>query len=92
MAEVLGKLGTTATAEDVLRELSRIKSFVTDAVDDSVKSALRTIKQGRDIADDTIYDARRAVRQNPFQSMGIVFAAGVMVGAFAAWFGTRRTG
>ena len=51
---------------------------------------MRAIKQGRVAADDAIHDARRAVKQNPLQSMGIVFAAGVMTGAIAAWLGSRR--
>jgi hypothetical protein len=89
MAEVSEKM---TTVDDVLRDLSRIRSIVTDAVDDGVKLALRRIKQGREVADDALFDAKRAVRQNPLQSMGIVFAAGVMAGAIAAWFGSRRMG
>jgi ElaB/YqjD/DUF883 family membrane-anchored ribosome-binding protein len=80
-----------ATVEDVLREVSRFKSTIADTVEDSVRSTLRAIDQGRDIADDAIRDARRAVKQNPLQSMGIVFAAGVMAGAFAAWLGSRQS-
>jgi ElaB/YqjD/DUF883 family membrane-anchored ribosome-binding protein len=79
------------TLDDVLREVSRLKEFVADAVDDGVRSALRTIKQGRNAAEDAIHDTRHAVRQNPFQAMGIVFAAGVMAGAIASWLGTRRS-
>ncbi len=78
------------TADDVLREVSRLKSIVTDAVDEGIKSALQAIKQGRNTADDAIRDARRTVKQNPLQSMGLVFAAGVMTGALAAWVGSRR--
>ena len=88
MPDILDK---PPTVDDVLREVSKFKEVVTDAVDDGIRSALRAIKQGRDAADDTLQDARRAVRQNPFQSMGIVFAAGVMTGALAAWLGTRRS-
>ena len=90
MAELLQKLDKTASVDDVLRELSRIKSLVTDAVDDGVRLALRRVKHGREAADDAIFDAKRAVRRNPLQSMGIVFAAGVMTGAIAAWLGTRH--
>lgn len=83
-------LDKPATVDDVLREVSRFRAVVSDAVDDGVRSALRAIKQGRNAADDAIYDARRAVKQNPLQSMGIIFAAGVMAGALAAWLGSRR--
>ena len=79
-----------ATLDDVLREVSRIKSVVTNAVDDGVRTAMKTIKQGRHVAEDAIYDARHAVKQNPFQAVGVVFAAGVVTGALAAWIGFRR--
>lgn len=80
-----------ATLDDVVREVSRFKETVTDAVEEGVKSAIRTIKQGRNAAEDAIHDTRHAVKQSPFQAMGIVFAAGVMTGAIAAWLGARRS-
>ena len=85
-AEILEK---TATVEDVLREVSRIKSVVVEAVDDGVRSAVKAIKQGRHAAEDAIDDARHAVKRNPFQALGIVFAAGMVFGALAVWM-TRR--
>jgi len=78
------------TVEDVLREVSKIRSVVRDAVDDGVRSALRTARQGREFAEDTVDDAKRAVRQNPLEAVGIVFAAGVVAGCLAAWIGLRR--
>jgi ElaB/YqjD/DUF883 family membrane-anchored ribosome-binding protein len=72
-----------ATIEDILREFSRFKSSITDAVDQGVRAAMHAVKQGRDAADDAIYHSRRAVKQNPLQSMGIIFAAGVTTGAIA---------
>jgi len=79
-----------ATVEDILREMSKIKSLVADAVDDGVRSALRTVRQGRDAAEDALDDAKRAVKQNPIEAVGIVFAAGVVAGCLAAWIGIRR--
>ena len=76
--------------EEILREVSRIKTVVTDAVDDGVQSALRAVKQGRDIAEDTIHDARYAIKRNPFQAMGIVFAAGIAIGSLVTLFSVRR--
>lgn len=58
-------LEKTPTVDDVLREKSPLRSTVTDAVNDGVRSAL--------------------------QSMGIVFAVGVLTGAMAAWVGSRRS-
>ena len=78
------------TVEDVLREVSKIRSVVRDAVDDGIRSALRTARQGREFAEDAVDDARKAVRQNPLEAVGIVFAAGMVAGCLAAWIGLRR--
>lgn len=88
-ADILEK--QAATVEDLLREVSRLKSVVTAAVDDGVRSAVKTIKQGRHAAEDAIDDARHAVKRNPFQALGVVFAAGMAFGALFAWMGTRRS-
>lgn len=78
-----------STVEDALREVSRIKSVVTDAVEDGVKTAVKAIKQGRYAAEDAIGEARHTVKQRPFQAMGIVFATGVLTGALVAWLVSR---
>lgn len=76
--------------EDVLDELTRLKSVVTDAVEDGVETAVKAIKQGRDAAYDTMDDARHMIRKSPFQAMGVVFAAGVLTGTLVVWLGSRR--
>jgi ElaB/YqjD/DUF883 family membrane-anchored ribosome-binding protein len=85
-ADVLEK---PATVEDVAREVSKIRSIVTDAVEDGVRSARQAIKHGRYAAEDVIEEAQHAVKQRPLQAMGIAFAAGVLAGAFLAWIGFR---
>lgn len=78
-----------ATVENLLREVSKIKSTVTEAVDDGVKSAVRTLRQGRDTAEDMIDDARRTVKRNPLQTVAAVFAVGVLAGCVFSLFGRR---
>jgi ElaB/YqjD/DUF883 family membrane-anchored ribosome-binding protein len=78
MAEFIEK---PASVDEILREVSRIKSVVTDAVDDGVRSALRATKQGRAFAEDTIDGARHVIKRNPLQSAGIVLAAGIVIGS-----------
>jgi ElaB/YqjD/DUF883 family membrane-anchored ribosome-binding protein len=78
-----------ATVEEALREVSRIKSVVTEAVEDGVKSALKAIKQGRYAAEDMLGDARHTVKTRPFQSVGVVFAAGILTGAIVGWLVSR---
>jgi ElaB/YqjD/DUF883 family membrane-anchored ribosome-binding protein len=75
-----------AAVEDLLNEVSRIKTIVTEAVDEGVQSALRAVKQGREVAEDTIHDARYAIKRNPFQAMGIVLAAGIAIGSLLTLF------
>lgn len=86
--EILEKTG--ATAEDILREVSRIKTVVYDAVEEGVETAVRAIKHGRDAAEDVIDDARRAMKKKPLQAAGIIFAAGIVTGTLLAWMGSRR--
>lgn len=89
-SNVFNKLEMPATVEDVVREVSRIRTTVTEAVDDGVKSAIRAMKQGRDAAEDVIEDARRSVKRNPFQAVGVVFALGVLTGFVVSLVGRRR--
>lgn len=81
---------STATVDDVMREVTRFKGIVTEAVEEGVESAMRAIDQGRDAANDAIVDARRAIKQNPLQAAGIIFAAGIVMGTLLAWTTSRR--
>jgi ElaB/YqjD/DUF883 family membrane-anchored ribosome-binding protein len=76
--------------EDALREVSNIRSIVTDAVEDGVRSASQAIRHGRYAAEDVIEEAKHTVKQRPLQVMGIVFAAGVLAGCFLTWIGFHR--
>lgn len=87
---MIDKLEMPATVEDVLKEVSRIRETVTEAVDDGVKSAVRALKQGRHAAEDAIDDARHTVKQNPLQSVGLVFVVGVLAGWLIGALGSRR--
>ena len=86
-ADVLEK---PATVEDVLHEVSKIRSIVQDAVEDGVRSATQAIKHGRYAAEDVIEEAKHTVKQMPLQAVGMAFAAGALAGCFLAWLGFRR--
>ena len=83
-------LDKSATIDDVLREVSKIKSIVTDAVDDGVKSAMKAIKNGRHAAEDVLDEAEHTIKRRPFEAMGVFFAAGVVTGGLLTWIGSRR--
>jgi ElaB/YqjD/DUF883 family membrane-anchored ribosome-binding protein len=78
------------SVDQVLREVSRIKEVVTEAVEDGVKQAVKAYKDGRQSADDIIHDTKRMVKQKPLEAVGIVFAVGVLTGALLTWAGSRR--
>jgi ElaB/YqjD/DUF883 family membrane-anchored ribosome-binding protein len=88
LANVLEK---PATVENhPLREVFKIRSMVTDAVEDGVRSASQAIRHGRYAAEDAIEEAKHTVKQRPLQAMCSVFAAGVLAGTFLTWIGYRR--
>jgi ElaB/YqjD/DUF883 family membrane-anchored ribosome-binding protein len=87
LADVVEK---SATVENPLREVSKIRSRVADAVEDGVRSASQAIRHSRYAAEDAIEEAKHAVKQRPLQAMGTVFAAGVLAGTFLTWIGSRR--
>lgn len=89
-SEIFDKFEMPATVEDVLREVSKIKSTVTEAVDDGVRTAVRALKQGRNTAEDVIDDARRSVKRNPLQTVAAVFAVGVLAGCAISMLRRRR--
>ncbi len=78
------------TFEDVLHDVAKMKEKLTDVVDDSVRTAARAIKQGRYAAETALDDAKHAVRKNPFAAVGVIFAAGMVVGGMGVWIGMRR--
>ncbi len=85
-AEVLEQPKTEAPIYDV----SKIKSLVNDAVEDSVHSVTQAIKRGRHVAEDLIEEAQHTVKQKPFETVGVAFAAGILAGGILTWLAFRR--
>jgi ElaB/YqjD/DUF883 family membrane-anchored ribosome-binding protein len=83
-------LEKTATVEDALREVPKIRSTVKNALGDGVRAASQAIMHGRHAAEDAVEEAKHTVKQRPLQSMGIAFASGVLAGSFLTWVGFRR--
>jgi len=95
--ELMDKFDKPASVEDVMREVSRLKSVISDAVEDGVESAMKAVKQGRyaageamNAAGDAYDDAKRAVKRNPIEAVGICFAAGLLTGCMITWLSSRR--
>lgn len=77
------------SGDDIMREVSRLRSTITEAVDDGFRSAVKAVEQGRDLAEDAIDDARRAIKRHP-QAMGMAFVVGLLLGGVAIWTIKRR--
>jgi ElaB/YqjD/DUF883 family membrane-anchored ribosome-binding protein len=86
-AEILEK---PASVDDVMREVSRIKTLVADAVEDGVNTALKKVRQGREMAEDVIHDARYTIKRNPLQAAGVMFAAGILIGSLVTLITSHR--
>lgn len=84
--EVLEQRKTEIPVYDV----SKIKTLVNDAVEDSVHSVTQAVKRGRYVAEDLIEEAQHTVKQKPFQTVGMAFAAGILTGGIVAWLAFRR--
>jgi ElaB/YqjD/DUF883 family membrane-anchored ribosome-binding protein len=87
VADVLEK---AAKVEDTVRGASRIRSIVTDAVEDGVRSANQAVRHGRYAAEDTLEEVKHTVKQRPFEAVGVAFAAGVLAGGLLTWIGLRK--
>ena len=87
VAELLEK---APSVDEVLREVSRLKTTVTQAVEDGFKTAVKAVEQGRQVTEDMIDDGKRMMRRKPVQSAGVIFAAGMLTGALISWIACRR--
>jgi ElaB/YqjD/DUF883 family membrane-anchored ribosome-binding protein len=86
-AELLEK---PATVETTVCDVPKIKSIVADSVEDCLHSANQAIKRVRHVAEDVVEEARHTVKQRPFQTVGTVFAAGIVTGGLLGWLALRR--
>jgi ElaB/YqjD/DUF883 family membrane-anchored ribosome-binding protein len=83
-------LDKDAPVENAVREVSKIRNIVTDAVEDSVRTATQAIRNGRHAAEDAVEEVKHTVKQRPFEAVGLAFVAGALVGGFLTWIGLRR--
>jgi ElaB/YqjD/DUF883 family membrane-anchored ribosome-binding protein len=86
-AELLEK---PAEGEAPALDVARLKTIIVDAVEDGVHAATQAMKRGRHAAEDLVEDAKHTVKQKPFQTVGIAFAAGILTGGLLGWLVLRR--
>ena len=73
-------LGLAATAIDASEKVLRVKQTVDHAIGDGVHAARRAVRKSRYAAEDLADQASLQVRQHPFESVLVAFAAGVFFG------------
>jgi ElaB/YqjD/DUF883 family membrane-anchored ribosome-binding protein len=85
-----GVVEKPVAVENAVREVSKIRTIVTDAVEEGVRSASQAIRHGRHAAEDAVEEVQHTVKQRPLQAVGISFAAGLLAGVFLTWIGLRK--
>jgi ElaB/YqjD/DUF883 family membrane-anchored ribosome-binding protein len=83
-------LENVPSVDEVLREVSRLTTTVTQAVEDGFKTAVKAVEQGRQATEDMIDDGKRMMRRKPIESAGVIFATGMLSGALITWLACRR--
>ena len=79
-----------APVETGIREVSKVRTIVSDAIQEGVRCASQAIKHGRHAAEDAVEEVKYTVKQKPFEAVGLAFAAGALAGGFLVWIGLRR--
>lgn len=79
----------TRYAEDLTRDARQLKARATEAIEDGMYAARRTLKRRMHDFEDLRDDAARRVKRAPFTALGVTFAAGLVLGAIAGWVGRR---
>jgi ElaB/YqjD/DUF883 family membrane-anchored ribosome-binding protein len=58
-----------------------VKEAMTDAVENGIDSAKRSVKRGRRAAEDLVDDAEYQIKHRPFSALGVTFGIGLGLGA-----------
>lgn len=72
------KLG--AKVVEVGSNAERLRDTVTQTFEDTVKSAKRATKQGREVIEDLVDDTIYSVKRHPVQAVGVTLGVGFALG------------
>ena len=76
--------------DDAVREVSKVRTIVADAMEEGVRCASQAIRHGRQPGEDAVEEVKHTVKQRPFEAVGLAFAAGVLAGGVLIWIGLHR--
>jgi len=87
-ATCLGKEVKEA-ARRVEKGVNNAKAAVAEKLDDSVTAARRLLKRSRYRVEDGLEEAAHSIKQHPFSTLAIGFAAGAALGLLVPRFGKK---
>jgi ElaB/YqjD/DUF883 family membrane-anchored ribosome-binding protein len=87
-ATCLGKEVKEA-AQRVEKGVNDVKAAVSERLDDGVAAARRSLKRSRYAVEDGLEEAGHNIKQHPFSSLAIGFAAGAALGLLVPRFGKK---
>ena len=73
------------TLEEMAQNASRLKSSVSDAVEDKMHRLRRTAKRSWHSAQDLVDNAAYRVRRHPFEAVAIAAGTGFAIGFLVGW-------
>lgn len=71
-------------------DATHIKEKVSNAIEDGIKVAKRTVKSGRHRAQEVLDDATYRIKHDPLRSVAICFGVGMGLGAMVGWLAKRN--
>ena len=91
MADVLDELVESPLGTCTAEEFEHLKEVITDAVEDGLRAARHTIKQGREVAEEAFDQAAHTVKKYPLQTVAVTFGVALATGALLGWLVSRRS-
>ncbi|MDE3201561.1 MAG: hypothetical protein KGN79_11645 [Acidobacteriota bacterium] len=79
-----------APVQETVRNMASIPPAVADAVQDGIRTVKRSIRHGRDVAEDAIDETQRQIKRRPFQAICASFLVGAATGGLTVWALFRR--
>ena len=76
-------------AQRVEKGVNDAKAAVSEKLDDGVAAARRLLKRSRYTVEDGIEEAAHNIKQHPFGTLAIGFAAGALMGLLVPRFGRK---
>jgi len=87
---VLDELTESPLGAGTAEEFQRLKEVITDAVEDGLRAARRTFKEGREFAEETMDEAVHTVKKYPLETVAVTFGAALVTGALLGWLASRK--